>query len=306
MFLFPAVLARRYYLRKKRKHIFRDPDFVYKDTKGFVSEQYKLAFGKYPDLENPVTFNEKLQWLKLYWYNPDAKRCADKFDVRQYIKEKLPDSKQYLNEVYGVYNDPEEIDFDSLPNQFVLKSTHASAQTIICRDKNTLNRTAAIAEMKQWLQVDYFAAAGEWVYKDLPRRIICERLITSDDGYPPKDYKIMCFNGVPKFLYVISERSGHHFKMDYFNCEWQPLPVTQTGPRGGRILPPPRYLLDKMMEISKILSKDFPHVRVDFYIENNNLLIGELTFFTTGGYGPLSPAKYDTIFGSYLTLPDKQ
>ena len=85
MFLFPAVLARRYYLRKKRKHIFRDPDFVYKDTKGFFSEQYKLAFGKYPDLENPVTFNEKLQWLKLYWYNPDAKRCADKFDVRQYI-----------------------------------------------------------------------------------------------------------------------------------------------------------------------------------------------------------------------------
>jgi hypothetical protein len=175
--LSPLVEIRhRLVIRSRRK-------LAYSDVEKLVCKIYRKAFGKYPDLENPVTYNEKLQWLKVHWYDPLAERCADKYAMRSYIEEKV--GKGYLPELHGVWDKVEDIDFDKLPDKFVFKSTHASGHVVICRDKSKLNRRIACWTMAGWLKLDFFAFGGEWVYKNVPRRIICEELIESKQNTPP-------------------------------------------------------------------------------------------------------------------------
>lgn len=268
----------------------------------FLKFQFRRLVGYRLNLKSPKTYNEKLQWLKLYYRDEKMSQCADKVEVREYIKDKgLGD---FLNEVYGVWGDVDDIDFDRLPKQFVMKSTHASGQTIICRDKSTLNIEAAKKKMKKWLKTNLYYFGLEWVYKDLQPRIICEALIYSKDTYPPKDYKFYCFNGLPKFILVASERNGHNAKMDYFDLNWEPIDMRQGGDRSGiGILKPSN--LEKMIDIAKVLSQDFPHVRVDFYNEDGKILIGELTFFDSSGFAKFEPEEYDRLIGDFLLLPKK-
>lgn len=269
----------------------------------FLKLQFRRLVGYRLNLKNPKTYNEKLQWLKLYYHDKKMSQCADKAGVREYVKDKgLGD---FLNEVYGVWENVDDINFDQLPNQFVMKSTHASGQTIICKDKSTLNIEASKKQMKMWLKTNLYYFGLEWVYKDLQPRIICEALILSKDIYPPKDYKFYCFNGQPKYIMVVSERNGHNAKMDYFDLNWKPIDMRQGGDRSGIEIPKPKNLI-KMIDIAEVLSKDFPHVRVDFYNENERILIGELTFFDCSGFAKFEPKKYDSTIGDFLHLPRKK
>lgn len=271
----------------------------------FLKCQVKRIDGYWPNLKNPKTFNEKLNWYKLYYHDPLMSRCADKYEMRNYLKEK--GLGQYQNEVYGIYDKVEDIDFEKLPQSFVLKSAHGSAQTIVCKDKSKLNLLAAKKEMAFWLKTNQYDTGCEWVYKDIPPRIICEELINTKDGLAPKDYKFFCFYGEPKFILLCSGRVDGHDKLDldFYDMEWKHIPVKQGFPNSPTVFPKPDEL-DKAIEICRRVSKDFPHVRVDMYFENNKIMIGELTFYHFDGFGKFSPQSYDEFFGTYFVLPAKK
>jgi hypothetical protein len=288
--------------------IHRRKKLAYSNVEKLIRQMYKKAFGKYPDLENPVTYNEKIQWLKVHWYDPLAEQCADKYAVRSYIEEKV--GKGYLPELHGIWDRIEDIDFDKLPDKFVLKSTHASGHVIICRDKSKLNRRKVCRTMAGWLKMDFFAFGGEWVYRNIPRRIICEELIKgptiSSTGCPtgqlPIDYKIFCFHGIPKLIFITSDRAEGNLKIDFYDCEWKWQPIRYHHyPNKGDVHVRPEGL-DKMLSLARTLSSPFPHVRVDFYVEGERILVGELTFFTMCGLTPFEPEEYDGIIGNWLSI----
>lgn len=271
----------------------------------FLKCQVKRIDGYWPNLKNPKTFNEKLNWYKLYYHDPLMSRCADKYEMRNYLKEK--GLEQYQNKVYGIYNNVEDIDFEILPQSFVLKSAHGSAQTIVCKDKSKLNLQEAKKEMAFWLKTNQYDTGCEWVYKDIPPRIICEELIYTKDGQAPKDYKFFCFYGEPKFILLCSGRVDGHDKLDldFYDMDWKHIPVKQGFPNSKKIFPKPNEL-NEAIDICRRVSNDFPHVRVDMYFENDKIMIGELTFYHFDGFGKFTPHSYDELFGSYFILPEKK
>lgn len=261
---------------------------------------FKRNAGYWPNLKNPVTFNEKLTWLKLYWRDPKAIQCADKYGVREFVRERgLVD---ILIELYGVYDNVEDIDFEQLPTKFALKVTHGCGYNVICTDKEKLNWEEIKRKVLYWQGLNYYDHSLEWVYKDIKPRIICEKFIETSDGKPPKDYKVFCFNGEPKMLFVASDRVNNQTKFDYYTCEWEHLTVKNHYANSSGELPRPAEL-EQILEMSRKLSEGFPHVRVDFYIEEGRIIFGEMTFFHFSGNQPFEPFQYDIDFGKYLTLP---
>lgn len=284
-------------------------DFIYHtmiaiSPKLLLEIQFKRLVGYKPDFDNPKTYNEKLGWYKLFYHDPLMNRCADKWEVRAYLEE--IGLGEYMNDALGVWDRVEDIDFSKLPEKFVLKSTHGTAQTIVCKDKAKLDIKKAVKEMKFWLKTNQCRAGYEWAYRDIKPRIIGEKLIETADGLPPKDYKVFCFNGEPKLLFVASERfNNHDVKFDFFDTEWNLLPFTQGHPNTAKPMAKPKEL-DLMLEVAAKASKPFPHVRVDFYLEKGKLMIGEMTFYHFDGFVRFNPGKYDEIIGSYFTLPKKK
>lgn len=266
--------------------------------KAFIKKKFKKEMGREVELENPINFNDKIQWLKLNWYDPLAIKCADKYEVRKFIQERI--GNQILNELYGVYESVEEIDINKLPKSFVLKGTHGSGFNIICKDKSKINWRNELKKMNRWLKTNYYWQNREWVYKDIKPRIICEKYLEDENGQLPKDYKFFCFDGKPKFMYIASDR-GKETKFDFYNLNWDKILVSQYYPTSNYEIPKPKNL-DQMLKYARILSKGFPHVRVDFYLNNNNIIFGELTFFHFSGTKKFQPEKYDKIFGSYIDL----
>lgn len=263
----------------------------------FVKKFYKNAFGNELDLENPITFNEKLNWLKLNLKNPNATICADKYEVRKYIENK--GYGYILNDLLGVYDNVEEIDIDSLPDRFVLKGTHGSGWNLIVKDKNKVNWKPWKLIMKSWLRQNFYYYGREWVYKDIKPRIICEKFL-EDSNKELLDYKIYCFNGIPKFIQIDVDRFTNH-TANYYDVEWNETDFQYSNENSGRKIEKPKNLKE-MLEISKVLSEEFEHVRVDFYEVDGKLYFGELTFFTASGSGKFNPEKYDEIIGSWLHL----
>lgn len=263
----------------------------------FVKKFYKNAFGNELDLENPITFNEKLNWLKLNLKNPNATICADKYEVRKYIENK--GYGYILNDLLGVYDNVEEIDIDRLPDRFVLKGTHGSGWNLIVKDKNKVNWKPWKLIMKSWLRQNFYYYGREWVYKDIKPRIICEKFL-EDSNKELLDYKIYCFNGIPKFIQIDVDRFTNH-TANYYDVEWNEMNFQYDDENSGRKIEKPKNL-KQMLEISKILSEEFEHVRVDFYEVDGKLYFGELTFFTASGSGKFNPEKYDEIIGSWLHL----
>lgn len=263
----------------------------------FVKKFYKNAFGNELDLENPVTFNEKLNWLKLNLKNPNATICADKYEVRKYIENK--GYGYILNDLLGVYDNVEEIDIDRLPDRFVLKGTHGSGWNLIVKDKNKVNWKPWKLIMKSWLRQNFYYYGREWVYKDIKPRIICEKFL-EDSNKELLDYKIYCFNGIPKFIQIDVDRFTNH-TANYYDIEWNEMDFQYDDENSGRKIEKPKNL-KQMLEISKVLSEEFEHVRVDFYEVDGKLYFGELTFFTASGTGKFNPEKYDEIIGSWLHL----
>lgn len=270
--------------------------------KDLISACYKRITGENLDLINPKTFNEKLQWLKLNWYDPLASKCADKYEVREIIKKKI--GKGYLNELIAVYNSVDEIDISKLPDRFVLKATHGSGYNIICENKLDVDWEEELKKMRVWLKTTYGWSAGEWVYKDIRPRIICEKYLEDESG-ELCDYKIFCFGGEPKFIQVDFNRFTGH-KRNIYDLDWNILKGVEIKyPQDSKHEIKKPEKLGEMLELSTILSKDFPHVRVDFYIVGNKIFFGELTFFHGSGMQKITPKEFEIKMGNWLRLPNK-
>lgn len=264
---------------------------------------YKAYIGKKLNLKNPISFNEKLQWIKLYDRRPEYIEYVDKFDVKKYISEKLGD--EYIIPTLGVWENVEDIDFDSLPEQFVLKGTHDSGSVVICKDKSSFNVEKAKEKLRKSLRANMYWHGREWPYKELKPRIICEKYIEDSSG-ELRDYKLMCFNGEVKCSFVCSERfSGKGLHVTFFDRDWNLMKFERSFPHVKEGLPKPNNY-GKMVELAEKLSKDIPFVRVDFYEVEGNIYFGELTFFPGCGFEAFQPEEWDYKLGEWITLPEKR
>lgn len=250
------------------------------------------------NLDNPNTFNEKIQWIKLYDRNPLYTQLADKYLVRDYVSNKIGDG--YLNQLLAAYDNPDQIDFSSLPDSFVLKANHGSGTNIIVKDKSILDEKEVRETTRQWLSKNYYNAGREWCYKNITPRIICEPLLTDIYDQMPKDYKVFCFNGEPLCIQVDVDRFENHTRV-FFDTNWQQQDFELFYEKPVKSVTRPDRL-DEMMELSRKLAKDIPFVRVDFYALPQ-LVFGEMTFYPENGFGPFRPVEWDAKMGTFLRLP---
>lgn len=272
------------------------------DDKKFIEKMFKATMDYPLNLENPKSFNEKLQWLKLYDRNPLYTKLVDKYKVREYISEKIGEG--YLIPLLGVWDDPEDIDFDSLPNKFVLKCNHNSGLGMcICTDKSKIDIKKVKNELKSGLAQNYYLNGREWPYKNVSRKIICEKYMTDETGKNLRDYKFYCFDGKPKIVGIYQDRnSDKETTGDFFdmNFEWVDL---RFGMPNALNKPQKPQKFQEMIKIAEILSEGMPEVRVDLYISNNKIYFGELTFFDGGGFDKIEPLEWDYKLGSWIKLP---
>lgn len=262
---------------------------------------YKFELGKKLDLNNPKTLNEKIQWLKIYDATPEKTRLADKYLVREWIKEKI--GEQYLIPLIGVWDSPDDIDFSSLPEKFVLKCNHGSSCNIIVEDKKKLDIESAKRDLKKWLKINYSWYNCELHYSPIPRKIICEKYIENIGGL--RDYRFYCYNGEPNSVWVDIFSGTPNHKRNIFDLNWNVIPVKCKWPSGNLDEFPKPTNYDKMVELARKLSEDFLFVRVDFYEVDSKIYFGEMTFTPMQGTAAFSPDEYDLIFGNLLHLPQK-
>lgn len=286
----------------------RDSRFAWLSARGFCNwmsdERYlkrlfRTHMGKELDLKDPRTFNEKLQWLKLHDRRPEYTMMVDKYLVRPYIARQL--GEEYLIPLLQVWEDPDAIDFDALPDQFVLKCNHNSGLGMcICEDKAALDFAHVRAELRNGLAQDYYLTGREWPYKDVPRRIIAEQYM----GHDISDYKFMCFDGRAECAFVCSERfSKDGLKVTFFDREWNVLPFERHYPKSAVPIPRPENL-EKMIAFAEQLSRGIPFVRVDFYEIEGRLYFGELTFYPGSGLEEFTPERADYELGALIKLPN--
>ncbi len=264
----------------------------------FLKIVFWARMGKKLDLKNPKTFNEKLQWIKLYDRKPEYTQMVDKYSVREYIKEKI--GEQYLIPLLGVWDSIDDVDFNSLPNEFVLKCTHDSGGLVICKDKSKLDIDAAKKKLKKCLKRKFFYRNREWPYKNVKPRIIAEKLMVDESGTELKDYKFFCFDGEPKALFIATDRP-HDTRFDFFDMEFNHLPFLSGHPMAIKEIKKP-VGFNEMAELSKVLSKGLHHARIDFYDINGKIYFGEITFFHHSGFTPFEPDEWDYKFGEWIKL----
>lgn len=272
------------------------PDTIYLHLKYFI------RMGKPLHLNNPQTFNEKLQWLKLYGRRPIDTILSDKYAVKDYIANKI--GAKYVIPLIGVWDKFEDIDFDKLPNQFVLKCTHDSGGIVICKNKKDFDVKSAKSIINGGLTKDFYIYSREKAYKNIPRRIIAEEYREDPVTGELRDYKFFCFDGVPKALFIASDRQvvGEETKFDFFDMNFNHLPFTNGHPNAN-VLPQKPERFEEMKELAAILSEGIPHVRVDFYEVSGRVYFGEMTYSHWGGMTPFVPEKWDYIFGEWIKLP---
>jgi hypothetical protein len=263
----------------------------------------KIAFwckmGKRLNLKHPTTYNEKLQWLKLNDRNPEYTNLADKYEVRKFIEKTI--GGEYLIPLFGIWDSVDEIDFDKLPNQFVLKCTHDSGGLVICTDKRNFNIDKAKRKIRKSLKHNYYWGQREWIYKNIKPRIIAEKYMTDGSNKRLKDYKFFCFDGEVKAMFIATDR-GIDTRFDFFDLNFNHLPFMQHYPNANSPITKPKGF-EEMIELAKVLSKGIKHVRVDFYDINGKVYFGEMTFFHFSGWEKFKPDKYDQIFGEWLQIP---
>lgn len=267
----------------------------------YVQLMYWVRMNRRLDLKNPKTFNEKLQWLKLYDRRPEYTILADKVLARDYIAKIV--GPEYLIPLLGVWDDPDEIDFDKLPRQFVLKCNHNSGLGMcICKDKSRLDIEKVRSELRKGLKQDYYAATREYPYKNIPRKILCERYMEDSSG-ELMDYKLMCFNGEVKCSFVCSNRfHPEGLRVTFFDKDWQMMPFERHYPKSDTPIAKP-VCYDRMVSLAQTLSAGIPFVRVDFYQVSGRPYIGELTFYPGGGTEEFTPEQWDAVLGSWISLP---
>ena len=267
--------------------------------KAYIKLLYRGIVGKKLNLDNPKTFNEKLQWLKIYNRKPEYTMMVDKYAVREYIKEQL--GEEFLIPLIGVWDSPDEIDFDALPDQFVLKCNHNSGLGMcICTDKSKLDIEAVKEDLRKGLKQDYYLTSREWPYKNVKRKIIAEKYMVDESGTELKDYKVLCFNGEPELIQIHSGRAKVHMQ-DYYDTKWNKMDIYQGYPLSDEVREKPVFL-EEMLEVSRVLSKGIPHVRVDWYYVENQLYFGELTFFDGSGYFEFEPDEWNYKLGEKIKI----
>jgi hypothetical protein len=257
-----------------------------------------------PDFAHPTTYNEKIQWLKLHWRDPLITRLADKYAVRSYVEERV--GGEVLVDLLGVWDSPHDIDFDALPEKFVLKATNGSGTNIICTDRSTADVEEYRGRLVQWMrpQNNHYFYSYEWQYKHIRPRVIAERYIDSFDDAALIDYKFHCFDGEPRIVMVCSERfSSGGLRIDYFTPEWEHLPFKAYYENAAT--PPARpELLAPMLDIARRLSAGLAHVRVDLYEIEGRVMFGELTFSSGSGMWQYTPQEWDVRMGEMMRLPE--
>lgn len=269
------------------------------DDRIYLELIFYLRVGHKLNLKNPKTYNEKLQWLKLYYRKPFHQTLVDKFEVKQYVTKKI--GEKYIVENYGVWDSFDEIDFQKLPKKFVLKTTHDQGGVILCENKEEFDYKGARKKLTKHLGKNLYYRFREWPYKEVKPRILAEKFLNNNDC-EIDDYKFFCFHGEPKLMFISTERSTKKTRFNFFDMNFKPLDITRGYGKSDKIIEKPRQF-ELMVDISKKLSVGLPHVRVDFYIINEEVFFGEYTFFSGGGLKPFSPKKWDHMLGSYLQLP---
>ena len=270
------------------------------DDETYLKLKYKACLGKVLHLDNPQTFNEKLQWLKLYDRKPEYTTMVDKYAVKKYVADII--GEEYIIPTLGVWYHFDEIDFDKLPNHFVLKCTHDSGGIVICKDKNKLDLKSAKKKIEKCLKRNYYWSSREWPYKDVKPRIIAEPYMEDSKAHELIDYKFMCFNGKVKCSFTCSERfSKDGLKVTFFDKDWNIMPFERHYPASKN--PPKKPInYDKMIQFSEQLSQGISFVRVDFYEINGQLFFGELTFYPGSGFEEFTPEEWDYKLGDFLKL----
>ena len=275
------------------------------NDKTYLSIAFKIRMGKKLNLDTPKTYSEKLQWLKIYDRQPQYTEMVDKYKVKDYVASII--GKEYIIPTIGVWDKFEDIDFEKLPQQFVLKCTHDSGGLVICRDKNTLNIEKAKRKINKCLKHNFFYAQREWPYKNVVPRIIAEIYMEDGKDQELRDYKFFCFDGKVKALFIATDREteDEETKFDFFDENFNHLNFTNGHPNA--INPPHKpYQFELMKELAEKLSVNIPQVRVDFYEVNGKVYFGEMTFFHWSGMTPFEPEEWDYKFGSWIKLPDKR
>lgn len=273
--------------------------FLFRNDETYLKWYYFLNMHKFPDLEHPKTFNEKLTWLKLHDKHPEYSRLVDKYEVKKYVAEKI--GQQYIIPTLGIWDDVEDIDFDKLPNQFVLKITSDSGGIIICRDKAKLNYNKVRKLMRKSQKRHFFAENREYPYRNVKPRIIAEQYMEVESCKSLNDYKFFCFDGEPKLLLVITDREKKAC-YDFFDMNFNHLSIRRTHPWAQPQVVCPKEF-ETMKEIASTLAQGFPHVRIDLYNVDGCIYFGEFTFFSASGNMPFEPEEWDYKLGEWLNLP---
>ena len=284
-------------------------NFFFPD-KLYLSLLFRLKMGYWMDWKNPKTFSEKLQWLKLYDRNPEYTTMVDKYAVKEYVAKKI--GEEYIIPTLGVWDSPEDIDWDRLPDRFVLKTTHGGGGSgvVICKDKTIFDKAAAITKLKRSLNKCIYKLLREWPYKNVDRKIIAEVFLEESD--PAKnnadlpDYKFYCFNGEPIYCQVIRDRRSKE-TIDFYDMEWNHMPFVGLNPIADNGLNPVAKPISfcNMIDICRKLSKDIPFSRIDLYTIDEKVFFGEITFYPASGHGIFTPIEWNEELGSMIQLPSK-
>ena len=282
----------------------------------YLQLAYRHYTGEKLNLENPQTFCEKLQWLKLYNRKPLYTIMVDKVKAKEYVANKI--GKQYIIPTLGIWENPDDIDFSKLPNRFVIKCNHNSGKGMyICTDKTKMNINKVRRELHKGLKQDYYTPSREWPYKNVPRKIIAEQYMESNEKSLSeneeklhllgnlRDYKFYCFNGEPKLCQIISDRAIDE-KIDFYDMNWKRIPnlvgLTANVHNSNNEIPCPKSF-NEMYTNARILSQEIPFSRIDFYDINGKAYFGEITFFPASGFGSFYPKKWNNIIGEWIKLP---
>lgn len=275
----------------------------------YLKKLFRLVLGRELDLTAPRTFNEKLQWLKLFDRDPIYTTLVDKYAVKEYVKNHF--GPEYVVPTIGVWEDPDSIDFNALPDRFVLKCNHNSGDgVVVCRGKESLDAEKTRRKLRAALRQDFYSKVREWPYKDVPRKIICEEYLhdafSSDGEEELRDYKFFCFNGKVRFFKIDFDRFIGH-KANYFDREGKLLPFGEVvcPPDYNRDIPIPKEL-DEMIALAERIAGEHPFVRVDLYNTGGRIYFSEFTLYPNSGFGRFDPAEWDEILGGWLELPERK
>lgn len=287
-----------YYLYKWQKNLMLR--FCSDET--YLKYVFKKEVGYLLNLDNPRSYNEKLQWLKLHYKRPEYTSLVDKVEAKEYVAGII--GNKYIIPTLGIWDNVEDIDWNSLPNQFVVKSTNDSGGIVVCKDKSQFNKNEAVRKLKEKGNRNYTKYNKEYPYETVSHRYIAETYMEDESGYELKDYKFFCFNGEPKVLFVATDRQkkGEETKFDFFDLDWNHLPFTNGHPNNPNQIARPQNF-EEMLNVARKLSKGMPQVRIDLYNCKGKIYFGEITFFHWSGLTPFVPEKWDYWMGDFITLP---